>query len=148
MLVDPYPSDSETKPFGYQSVAYLLQNQLRLEESNDWPLKCIPRIYKSAAVAVEGENGVKEATKHALPALTVPVPVDVAKKPLFPDTYFTVYGDQEIAVSPIMSSIQALQTDLCRPPQTQPMSPQLSSAMSLPIPSISSTSTATSARVS
>lgn len=101
MLVDPYPTDGEEKPFGYQSVVEMLQKQLREEASRDWELKCIPRVYSSAKkpAAAEGENGVaKEITKHALPALTVPVPVDITKKPLFPETFFTMFAGQDIQV--------------------------------------------------
>jgi nuclear cap-binding protein subunit 1 len=100
-LVDPYPINGEDKPFGYQSVVELLQKQLREEASHDWPLKCIARAYVPIKeVKSEGENGAeKEASKHTLPALVVPVPIDITKKPLVPETFFTMFADQDIQVS-------------------------------------------------
>jgi nuclear cap-binding protein subunit 1 len=113
MLVDPYPSNGEDKPFGYQSIVEMLQKQLREEASRGWELKCIPRIYVSAKKS-EGENGVtKEAAKHALPAFTVPVPVDITKKPLFPETFFTMFADQDIQVRcPVKSNIFVAAADV------------------------------------
>jgi nuclear cap-binding protein subunit 1 len=102
MLVDPYPSNGEDKPFGYQSVVEMLQKQLREEANRNWELKCIPRVYfpVKKEMPAEGENGIaKEGTSHALPALALPVPVDITKKPLFPETFFSMFTDQDIQVS-------------------------------------------------
>jgi nuclear cap-binding protein subunit 1 len=100
MLVEQYPSNGEEKPFGYHSVVEMLQKQLREEAGRDWELKCIPRAYvRVMKPKVEGENGVDEvATKHTLPTLALPVPIDITKKPLFPETYFSMFAEQDIQV--------------------------------------------------
>ena len=100
-LVDPFPINGEDKPFGFQSVVELLQQQLREESSKDWALKCIPRPYVPfKAPKTDGETGAAtETNKHALPALTIPMPVDIFKKPLAPETFFTMFAEQDIAVS-------------------------------------------------
>jgi nuclear cap-binding protein subunit 1 len=100
MLVDPYPGDSDNKPFGYQSIIGLLQKQLRNEESRSWELKCIPRVYQPAdKVMTDGETGsTPEKTKHAMPAVPIPAPVNTAHKPLFPETYFSIFADLETEV--------------------------------------------------
>jgi nuclear cap-binding protein subunit 1 len=95
-LVDPFPGESEDKPFGFQSFIELLQNQLRREETGGWELRCIPRIYKP--VKADGEDEATEKPKLALPALTIPAPVNFARLPLFPETYFSIYADQETEV--------------------------------------------------
>ncbi|KAK3066415.1 Nuclear cap-binding protein subunit 1, partial [Teratosphaeriaceae sp. CCFEE 6253] len=45
-LVDPYPDSNaeEGRPMACASVISLLQGQLQNEESNGWPLSCIPRV--------------------------------------------------------------------------------------------------------
>src|ERR1700759_167395 len=78
-LVEPYPSDSEEKPFGYMSVIGLLQKQLQREASKDWELSLIPRIYKPSSAArsgdVEDMDGMaSEPTKHSFPNVMVPSP--------------------------------------------------------------------------
>ncbi|KAE9970027.1 hypothetical protein BLS_005109 [Venturia inaequalis] len=98
-LVDPFPGETEEKPFGFQSFIELLQSQLQREETNGWKLSCIPRIYKPVKVeTAEGEEEKPEKIKHALPALTIPAPVNFARLPLFPETYFSIYADQETEV--------------------------------------------------
>jgi nuclear cap-binding protein subunit 1 len=107
MLADPYPGDSEERPFGFQGVIDLLQKQLQREAANGWPLRCIPRAYKtpSKIEKVEGEengeNGVQATSKHALPTVTIPTPENLAQKPLFPETFFSIYADLEVEVRPI-----------------------------------------------
>ena len=101
-MVDPFPINGEEKPFGFQSIVELLQQQLREEASQGWALKCIARPYVAfkALKAEDREDGAaKESTKHALPALTIPLPVDIFKKPLVPETFFTMFAEQDIHVS-------------------------------------------------
>ncbi|KAK1020197.1 Nuclear cap-binding protein subunit 1, partial [Friedmanniomyces endolithicus] len=83
-LVDPYPDANtpDEKPMACASVISLLQRQLLDEESNGWPLKCIPRVYdpsfKQANTngdAPEETNSDEEAKvtpKHPFPPITVP----------------------------------------------------------------------------
>jgi nuclear cap-binding protein subunit 1 len=106
-LADPYPGDSDERPFGFQGVIDLLQKQLQREAANGWPLTCIPRAFKApvhvAKVegAENGENGVKATSKHALPTVTIPTPENLAQKPLFPETFFSIYADLEVEVRAI-----------------------------------------------
>jgi nuclear cap-binding protein subunit 1 len=117
MLSDPYPGDSDERPFGFQGVIDLLQKQLQREAANGWPLRCIPRAYKELKLEkVEGaengengdsgENGVKPKNRHALPTVTVPTPENLAQKPLFPETFFSIYADLEVEVCNITFSIR------------------------------------------
>ncbi|TKA81136.1 hypothetical protein B0A55_01641 [Friedmanniomyces simplex] len=78
-LVDPYPDTNaqDERPMACASVISLLQRQLQDEESNGWPLKCIPRVYDPSfkqtntdADAPEETNGNGEekiTSKHAFP---------------------------------------------------------------------------------
>lgn len=103
-LVDPYPSDTEDKPFGFQSLIGLLQKQLQKEAARGWKLACIPRVY----IKREKEGNVDEektATKHSFPAITVPSPVNPGPHPLFPETYFSLYADQDVETVPRTSDI-------------------------------------------
>ena len=77
-LAEPYPIGDD-RPFGYQSTIDLLQKQLLRESENGWKFACLPRIYTAKPVKEENGdtdamNGVEKiATKHAFPALTIPI---------------------------------------------------------------------------
>jgi nuclear cap-binding protein subunit 1 len=110
MLSDPYPGDSDERPFGFQGVIDLLQKQLQREAANGWTLRCIPRAYKEFKVeklegaenGENGENGTKPKNRHALPTVTVPTPENLAQKPLFPETFFSIYADLEVEVNDVI----------------------------------------------
>ncbi|KIV99622.1 uncharacterized protein PV09_08688 [Verruconis gallopava] len=106
-LVDGFPAEFEDRPFGYQSVVEMLQKQLRGEANRNWEFKCIPRLYVPIkAVKTDCENGVaQDPTKHTLPAITIPAPVDATKRPLFPETHFTMFANQDIKTVPSMHDI-------------------------------------------
>ncbi|KAF2418659.1 cap binding protein [Tothia fuscella] len=121
VLVAPYPGDGPEIPFGFQSVIGLLQKQLEREAEKGWELRCIARPYKFLPELVpepkEGEvkeeNGTngdakpKTSTKHPLPAVTIPAPQNLAQKPLFPETFFSIYADLEVETVPPTTNIAA-----------------------------------------
>jgi len=116
-MVDPYPDANEEgeKPMQAASVISLLQRQLQEEASNAWQLKCIPRVYvpkhpspdANGDATEEETNGdaPKEFPKHPFPALTVPSTVSAGPRTLFPEIYFSLYADQEIASVPPTTNI-------------------------------------------
>jgi nuclear cap-binding protein subunit 1 len=113
ILAEPYPLDHQDRPFGYISTLDLLQKQLQNEAENGWNLGCLPRVYISNKPKAE-ENGdatMDEAEtavlKHAFPSLEIPSPVHPGAKPLYPETYFSIYADQEIETVPRRSNIAA-----------------------------------------
>lgn len=101
-LVDPYPADGDEdkKPVTCTRLLRVLQAQLQAEAANAWPLACIPRLFKSQDVAMEGADQPedKTASKHSFPALSVPTTVNPGPRPLFPELYFSLFADQEIEV--------------------------------------------------
>jgi nuclear cap-binding protein subunit 1 len=125
-LAEPYPVTADERPFAYQSALELLQKQLLREAENGWHFSCIPRLYKKSAAIkdeeVNGENEDKDdpmngvtttatatvtSSKHAFPALKIPSPVHPGAKPMFPETYFSVYADQEIESVPRTDDISS-----------------------------------------
>lgn len=73
----------------------MLQQQLMKESENNWPLAVIPRWYQSKVT--EGEEG-PTAQKHIFPTIVVPSPVNAGPKPLFPETYLSLYETQDVEV--------------------------------------------------
>jgi nuclear cap-binding protein subunit 1 len=115
-LADPYPIDNADRPFGYLSALELLQKQLVAEAQNGWKLSCIPRLYKrpekseGTADQVMGnaaDTDGQSRPRHAFPTLNIPSPVNPGPKPIFPETYFSIYADQEIESVPRTSDIAA-----------------------------------------
>jgi nuclear cap-binding protein subunit 1 len=116
-LADPYPIENPDRPFGYLSSLELLQKQLVAESKNGWKLSCIQRLYKSPEPSTEANTDqVMENTadisgqsgpKHALPLLNIPSPVNPGSKPIFPETYFSIYADQEIESVPRTHDVAA-----------------------------------------
>lgn len=113
-LVDPYaPNNEEEKPMASVSVIGLLQRQLQDDASNGWKVACVPRIYDPSALH-KSTNGTDEANgdsepgspaRHPFPTIEIPSPVNPGSKMLFPDTYFSLYADQEIESVPPTSNI-------------------------------------------
>jgi nuclear cap-binding protein subunit 1 len=112
-LADPYPIEHQDRPFGYISTLELLQKQLQNEAENGWNLACLPRVYKPTKPKPE-ENG--DATmsetetpisKHPFPSIKIPSPVHPGPKPLYPETYFSIYADQDTETVPRRTSIAA-----------------------------------------
>ncbi|EKG09876.1 MIF4G-like type 3 [Macrophomina phaseolina MS6] len=108
-MVEQYPGaggNTDERPFGYQSVIGLLQRQLQTEAEKGWKLSFIPKAYKP----VKRENGSeesKEPTKHDFPSITIPSPVNPGPRPLFPESYFSLYADQDVETVPKTSDIAA-----------------------------------------
>jgi nuclear cap-binding protein subunit 1 len=118
-LADPYPIDNADRPFGYLSALELLQKQLVAEAENGWKLGCIPRLYKRPEQAPPAEGnadqvmgnsadaGGQPRPKHEFPALNIPSPVNPGSRPVFSETYFSIYADQDIESVPRTSDIAA-----------------------------------------
>ncbi|KAK5109501.1 hypothetical protein LTR62_006953 [Meristemomyces frigidus] len=118
-LVNPYPETNaqEEKAMPCASTISMLQRQLQEEESQGWPLKCLPRAYDPALkpaqangdadleVEADGNVEAKVLSKHTFPAISVPTTVSTGAKALFPDLYFSLYADQEVESVPPTSSI-------------------------------------------
>ena len=98
--VNPYPGNSENKPFGYQSALHLLQQQVKRESEKGWTFSCIPRPYKRLASVAE--TPVKT---HALPAITIPSPANLGETPCFPEAFFSIYADQDMETVPRTTDI-------------------------------------------
>ncbi|KAF2669198.1 nuclear cap-binding complex, subunit NCBP1/CBP80 [Microthyrium microscopicum] len=112
-LSESYPIEGDGRPFGFQSALNLLQQQLVTEAETGWKLACIPRVYvPTTSVKDEGDTDAMAGleitvTKHEFPVITIPSPVHTGTRPLYPEAYFTIYGDQEIESVPRSSDIAA-----------------------------------------
>ena len=95
-LVDPYPGTQEGSTHEPISMLGILQRQLQAEAANSWPIKCIPRPWKSVALSVAPEA----ISKHILPKITIPSHVVSGKRARLPEVYLNVYSDQEIQTVP------------------------------------------------
>ncbi|GME29021.1 Cap binding protein [Neofusicoccum parvum] len=108
-MVEQYPGvggSNDDKPFGYQSVIGLLQKQLQNEAAKDWKLSFLPKVHNP----VKRENGseeTKEPVKYAFPAINIPSPVNGGPRPLFPESYFSLFADQDVETVPKTSDIAA-----------------------------------------
>ncbi|OAA40326.1 cap binding protein [Metarhizium rileyi] len=107
-LVDPFhPEGDEQSPAVSMSLCMLLQKQLQAEAGKDWALACIPRPWQMPLEEVEMQEKLANATKHPLPTITVPPTAIAGPHLLFPEVYFSVYGDQEIKSVPPPTDIAA-----------------------------------------
>jgi nuclear cap-binding protein subunit 1 len=72
-LVDPYPDNGQDeKPMACASVISMLQQQLQEEESNGWPLACIPKVYDPSLKAPQANgNGELDAEIESVPPTSV-----------------------------------------------------------------------------
>lgn len=107
-LVDPFhPEGDDDSPAASMSLCMLLQKQLQAEASKNWELSCIPRPWQMPLEEVELQDKLSNATKHALPAITVPPTAIAGPRLLFPEVYLSVYSDQEVESVPSQNDIAA-----------------------------------------
>ncbi|KAK0383376.1 hypothetical protein NLU13_9289 [Sarocladium strictum] len=107
-LVDPYhPEGSNKSPAAENNLCMLLQKQLQKEAGQDWELSCLPRPWDMPLEDIEAQEKLSSATKHALPAVSIPATVIAGPRPLFPEIWFSVYADQEVDSVPPPTSITA-----------------------------------------
>ncbi|KAL1637302.1 Nuclear cap-binding protein subunit 1 [Diplodia intermedia] len=109
-MVEQFPGvagNTDERPFGYQSIIGSLQKQLQNEAENGWKLAFIPKPYKPAKRENGSEEDSKEPTKCEFPAITVPSPVNPGPRPLFPESYFSLYADQDVETVPKTADIAA-----------------------------------------
>ncbi|KDN65737.1 hypothetical protein CSUB01_09176 [Colletotrichum sublineola] len=106
-LIDPYLSEKEDQSSGSMSVIALLQKQLQREAANGWELSCLPRPWKLPLEEIEAQEKLDNATKHSLPSITVPEKIVAGPRPLFPEVYFSVYGNQDVESVPPVTNIAA-----------------------------------------
>lgn len=100
-LVDPYhPEGKEESPAASQSLCMLLQKQLQAEASKNWELACLPRPWQLPLEEIEAQDKVANATKHAVPSITVPTTVIAGPRPLFPEVWLSVYSEQDVESVP------------------------------------------------
>ncbi|RFU25990.1 hypothetical protein B7463_g10356, partial [Scytalidium lignicola] len=104
-LVDPYPDHGkEDAAVAPPSILSLLQKQLQAEASSGWELTCLPRPWK-LLFGPDEADALLTAPKHALPPITIPDALIVGLRPLFPEIYFSVYGNQEVETVPPSTDI-------------------------------------------
>lgn len=114
-LVNPFTFDSDDVAEPLQSFIGLLQKQLQNESTaQNWELKCLPRPWKLLSQSQqkhqeeeeqqegEGEKAIslENASKHTLPAVTVPDPVNNGPRAIYPEVYYSVYFGQEMETVP------------------------------------------------
>ncbi|KYK58659.1 cap binding protein [Drechmeria coniospora] len=105
-LVDLYPPEGEEEsPSASMGLCMLLQKQLQAEAAKNWELACLPRPWQLPLEEIEGQDKLAGAQKHALPPIAVPAAVVAGPRPLFPEVWFSVYGDNDVESVPAVSSI-------------------------------------------
>ncbi|KAK5654848.1 hypothetical protein OQA88_6884 [Cercophora sp. LCS_1] len=106
-LIEPYHAEigEETNPS--TSIIKLLQTQLQAEANNGWPLSFLPRPWEFPSHQVDQQEKISNASKHALPNIAIPETVTAGPRPLFPEVYFSVYGNQEVESVPSESTAAA-----------------------------------------
>lgn len=105
-LVNPFATDKEQSPT-VQSTIALLQQHLQEEAKQAWELSCLPRPWK---VKVENEDGsdlLQAASKHPFPDIAVPQTARPGPDPIYPEVFFSAYGDQDIETVPSASELAA-----------------------------------------
>ncbi|KIV85171.1 hypothetical protein PV11_00901 [Exophiala sideris] len=107
VLVDPYPSAEVGAPTSSESALALLQKHMQEEAKNSWALSCLPRPWRGSRTPEE-EDALNDAQKHAFPAIKVPDIVQTGPRPIFPEVYFSVYGEQDIETVPLPSDPAAI----------------------------------------
>lgn len=99
-LVDPYPSLQANGPTSSESSLTLLQKHMQEEAKNSWPLSCLPRPWRPTEKApADEEYPLSDAQKHPFPAIILPESLPLGPRAIFPDVYFSVYSDQDIATT-------------------------------------------------
>ena len=99
-LVDPYPTLTTPDTTSSESALAQLQKHMQEEAKNGWRLACLPRPWKQPKGSEEEEDPLKTAQKHAFPSVTVPEKVALGPTSIYPETYFSVYTDQDIETVP------------------------------------------------
>lgn len=94
-LVETYTDSSE--PHKFRSFLFLLQTQLQTQAGQGWVLRFMPRLYQSQGVT-NGDGVEASSKKHSLPAAMFPEPVNPGPKALFPEAFFSIYANQDVAV--------------------------------------------------
>ncbi|CAJ2508026.1 Uu.00g092120.m01.CDS01 [Anthostomella pinea] len=106
VLIDPYHvSDGSDSPTANMSLVGLLQKQLQNEATSGWELSCLPRPWQMPLEEIEQQEKLDSAQKHTLPGISIPEKVITGPRPLFPEVFYSVYVNQEIASVPPVSSI-------------------------------------------
>jgi len=103
-LVDPYPGNEEVNTHEPQSVIGLLQRQLQAESGRNWELACIPRPWQ----ILETSEPSTEASKHAIPEISVPSLVSSGSQIRLPEIYFSAYSEQDIETVPSTENIASI----------------------------------------
>ena len=107
-LVDPYQQrDPGTTDAQSDGFCMLLQKQLSSEAARNWPLACLPRPWQLSLEEIETQDKLAGAPKHALPKINIPEVVIAGSRPLFPEVYFSVYGNQETESVPPVTNLAA-----------------------------------------
>ena len=99
-LVDPYPNLVTLDTTSSESALAQLQKQMQEEAKSGWQLACLPRPWKQAKKSEEEEDPLKSAQKHAFPPVAVPEKVTLGPTSIYPETYFSVYAEQDIETVP------------------------------------------------
>lgn len=115
-VIDPFPGSAEgaEKPMECKSIIRLLQEQLQTEANNGWLLRVIPRCYDPATKpagtngATNGETDGNSSGKLVFPAVTVPSPVNVGPRTLFPEVYFSLFANQEVESVPPTTNLASV----------------------------------------
>ncbi|KAI9847854.1 MAG: hypothetical protein M1837_001747 [Sclerophora amabilis] len=124
-LVDPYPGRIDENAHEGPSVISVMQKQLQAEANRNWELACIPRAWKMTP-GEDGADPLASATKHSLPAVNIPDPVNPGSKIMFPELYFSVYADQEVEAS---QSVNLIIPNEAKHYQTVPPITEISSSL-------------------
>lgn len=98
-LVDPFPTFALSGSTSSESALSLLQKHMQQEAKANWPLSCLPRPWR-VPKAEDEEDPLANASKHPFPEITLPPTILAGSSPIYPEIYFSVYADQEIATTP------------------------------------------------
>ena len=105
-LVDPFYSGETDQPPAPQGALGLLQKLLQEESNNGWELACLPRPWKMSPPEGE-EDPLASATKQTLPKVNMPETLRAGPNPIFPEVWFSVYGEQDSETVPPPTDITA-----------------------------------------
>ena len=98
-LVEPFPSLEAGSSTSSESALALLQKHMQEEARSNWVLACLPRPWKIPRPEGE-EDPLPGAQKHPFPTISLPQTILSGAHPIYPEIYFSVYSDQEIATVP------------------------------------------------
>lgn len=108
-LVDPYPSLHADGPTSSESSLALLQRHMQEEARNGWPLSCLPRPWRPTEKApADEEYPLSDAQKQPFPSIKLPENLPLGPRAIFPDVYFSVYSDQDVATVPPPSDTSSI----------------------------------------